>query len=133
MKVLFVNHTAEISGSEHSLLTLLAGLPREQLRVACPAGRLADVVQELGIPVTEITDTAGSLRLHPAHTPRAVAEMSLAALQVRRAARQHGADVVHANSIRAGIEVGLARVSSAASVVSVRDILPRGGMTSATM
>jgi hypothetical protein len=104
----------------------LTGLAREQLHVACPPGRLADTVTELGIPLTRITDTAGSLRLHPAHTPRALAEMSLAALQVRRAATRHAAQVVHGNSIRAGVEVGLARVSPAASVVSVGDILPPG-------
>src|SRR5437588_2128693 len=98
MRLLFVNHTAQISGSERSLLTLLAGLPRElHVRVACPTGRLTGAVQELGIPVTPMTDTAGSLRLHPAHTPRAVVEMSAAALQVRRAGRRHRADVVHAN------------------------------------
>ncbi len=56
-----------------------------------------------------IAGTAGSLRLHPLHTPRALGEMALAALQVRRAARRHGAQVVHANSIRAGIVLALAR------------------------
>ena len=134
MRVLYVNHTAEVSGSERSMLILLAALPRSlQARVASPPGRLAQAVEELGIPVTLITGTAGSLRLHPRHTPRALAEMSLAALQVRRAARLHGAEVVHANSIRAGIELGLARVSPAASVVSVRDCLPLGRVTTATM
>ena len=56
-----------------------------------------------------ITGTAGSLRLHPLHTPRALAEVSVAASQVRRAARRHGAELIHANSIRAGIVLGLAR------------------------
>ena len=65
-------------------------------------------VRALGIPVTTITGTAGSLRLHPLHTPRALAEMGAAALQVRRAPRRHRAEVVHANSIRAGIVLGLA-------------------------
>ena len=55
------------------------------------------------MPVRPIPGTAGSLRLHPLHTPRALAEMAIAAGQVRRAARELGADVVHANSIRAGI------------------------------
>ena len=134
MRVLYVNHTAEVSGSERSLLSLLAGLPQSvQPRVASPPGRLAKAVSELGIPVTLITGTAGSLRLHPAHTPRALAEMSLAALQIHRAARRHRADLVHANSIRAGIELGLARVSPAASVVHVRDCLPPSAVTTATM
>ncbi len=134
MRVLYVNHTAEVSGSERSLLTLLAALPDSvQPQVASPPGRLAQAVQELGIPVTSINATAGSLRLHPAHTPRALAQMSRAALQVHQAARRHRADLVHGNSIRAGIELGLARVSPASSVVNVRDCLPPGRVTSATM
>ncbi|HWJ50541.1 MAG TPA: glycosyltransferase family 4 protein, partial [Solirubrobacteraceae bacterium] len=134
MRVLYVNHTAEVSGAERSLLALLGGLPSSvQPLVATPPGRLAQAVEELGIGVTPIASTAGSLRLHPTHTPRAIAEMSLAALQVHRAARRHRADVVHANSIRAGIELGLAHVSPAASIVHVRDCLPPGAMTSATM
>jgi glycosyltransferase involved in cell wall biosynthesis len=134
VRVLYVNHTAEVSGSERSMLILLSGLPPSvQARVASPPGRLAQAVEELGIPVTPITSTAGSLRLHPAHTPRALAEMSMAAVQVRRAARAHRAEVVHANSIRAGIELGLAHVSPAASVVHIRDCLPPGAATRATM
>lgn len=134
MRVLYVNHTATVSGSERSLLALLAALPPDvEPLVATPRGRLSDAVERLGIAVTPIADTAGSLRLHPLHTPRALAEMSFAALQVRRAARRHRADVVHANSIRAGLELALARVAPAASIVHVRDCLPRGALTTATM
>ncbi len=134
MKVMYVNHTAAVSGAERSLLALLAALPPEvEPLVASPRGRLSEAVERLGIATTPIVDTAGSLRLHPLHTPRALAEMSVAALQVRRAARRHGADVVHANSIRAGLELVLARVAPAASVVHVRDCLPPGVLTTATM
>jgi len=132
MKVLYTNHTAEVSGSERSLLTLLAALPAGvEPRVATPPGPLAAAVSELGIPVSNIAATAGSLRLHPAHTPRAVVEMSTAALQIRRVARLHAADLVHANSIRAGVELGLGRL--APSVVCVRDCLPSGVASTATM
>jgi L-malate glycosyltransferase len=134
VRVLYLNHTGVVSGSERSLLCLLEGLPSSvRPLVASPPGPLVQAVEDLGISVTSITGTAGSLRLHPIHTPRAIAEMGLAALQVRLAARRHRADVVHANSIRAGIELGLARVSPAAGVVSVRDCLPPGAVTSATM
>lgn len=134
MKVLYVNHTPEISGAERSLLSLLAALPDTvDRRVAAPPGRLAAAVEELGIPLTTITGTAGSLRLHPLHTPRTLGELSVAALQVRRAARRHRADLVHANSIRAGIVLGLGRLSPAATVVHVRDCLPPGLLTTATM
>ncbi len=134
MKVLYVNHTAEVSGAERSLLSLLAALPDTvDRRAAVPRGRLAAAVEQLGIPVTSIAGTAGSLRLHPLHTPRSLAEMSLAALQVRRAARRQRVDLVHANSIRAGIVLGLARVSPVATVVHVRDCLPAGTVSTATM
>jgi glycosyltransferase involved in cell wall biosynthesis len=133
MRVLYVNHTSEVSGAEHSLLSLLAALPDTvHARVATPPGRLAGAVEELGIPVTPIAGTAGSLRLHLLHTPRALAEMTVAAAQVRRASSQHGADVVHANSIRAGIVLGIAH-PSAATVMHVRDCLPAGVTSSATM
>jgi glycosyltransferase involved in cell wall biosynthesis len=134
MRLLYVNHTGLVSGSERSLLSLLAALPPSvRPVVASPPGPLMQAVIELGIPVTSITGTAGSLRLHPAHTPRALAELSGAALDVRRAASLHSADVIHANTIRAGIELGLAHVTRAATVVSVRDCLPPGPVTTATM
>ncbi len=134
MRVLYVNHTAEVSGAERSLLSLLAALPDTvQPRVGAPRGRLSAAVEELDIPTATITGTAGSLRLHPLHTPRALAELSAASWQVRRVARRHRVEVVHANSIRAGIVLALARLAPAATVVHVRDCLPAGPVATATM
>jgi glycosyltransferase involved in cell wall biosynthesis len=134
MRILYSNHTATVSGSERSLLILLEHLPAGvQALVACPPGRLAEEVARLGVDVAPIAATDGSLRVHPAHTSRAIGEISLAALQLSRLARRHRAEIVHANSIRAGIEVGLARLGGAAAVVSVRDCLPPGLLTSAAM
>jgi len=134
VNVLYVNHTEVISGAERSLLSLLGGLPEQVAPLlACPRGSLAAASAQLGVPTTAITGTAGSLRLHPLHTPRALLELSLAAAQVRRAARRHRAQVVHANSIRAGIALALARPSPAATVVHVRDCLPPGPLSSAIL
>lgn len=133
MNVLYVSHTAEVSGGERSLLGLLQALPDDvRPLLATPAGDLLAEAEKLGIATERIAGTTGSLRLHPLHTPRAVAEMALAALQVRRLARRHRADVVHANSIRAGIVLGLAR-PSAATVVHVRDCLPPSAAARATL
>ncbi len=134
MRVLYVSHTAVISGGERSLLNLLGALPDSvQPSMGAPAGPLQQAVQRLGIPVMQIAGTAGSLRPALLDTPRALAEMSLAAVQVRRAARRSRAQLVHANSIRAGIVLGLAPLSRLPSVVHVRDCLPPGALTSATM
>jgi L-malate glycosyltransferase len=133
VNVLYVNHTGEVSGGERSLLILLGALPAEiRPLVATPRGRLPAAVEQLGLASTRITGTAGSMRLHPLHTSQALAELSLAAVQVRRAARRHHAALAHANSIRAGIVLGLAR-APAATIVHVRDCLPPGPVSTATM
>lgn len=133
VNVLFVNHTAEISGAELSLLDLIEGLP-EVIRplLATPEGRLADEAQRLGIPTTSISGTAGSLKLHPSRTPRALAEIAVAAGEIRLASRRHRAVLIHANSVRAGVALSLTH-TLAATVVHVRDCLPPGRVSSMTM
>jgi L-malate glycosyltransferase len=134
VRALYVNHTAAVSGAEHSLLGLLGALPDTlHPRVAAPRGRLSTAVEELGIPLSPIVGTAGSLRLHPLHTPRSLAELSRSAWQVRCAAREHDVELVHANSIRAGIILALAWLGPVATVVHVRDCLPPGPVTTATL
>lgn len=134
MRVLYVSHTSVVSGAERSLLDLLGALPHDvQPLLAAPRGRLSQLAEQRNIATTEIRGTAGSLRVHPLHTPRALAEMALAAWQVRRAAVHHRADVVHANSIRAGIVLAFARLRSTPTIVHVRDCLPPGRVSGATL
>ncbi len=143
MRVLYVNHTATASGGERSLLDLLGALPEQvQPRLAAPRGALQERAQELGVPCTSIAGTAGSLRLHPLHTPLALAEMSAAAAQVSRAVAREQIELVHANSIRAGIVLGLARrcpipglrlPGGVPSIVHVRDCLPPSAASRATL
>jgi len=126
MRVLFVNHTGVVSGAEHSLLTLIDGLPPRAIAgLACPAGLFAEMARERGVEVHLIHGTAGSLRLHPWHTPMAVAEIALSGVQVARVARRTGASVVHANSLRAGLAAAMTcRLQPSGLVVHVRDCLP---------
>jgi glycosyltransferase involved in cell wall biosynthesis len=136
MNVLCVNHTGAVSGAEHSLLDLLAGLREEvNVRLACPdRGPLAAAARRLGVPVDGIPGTDGSLKLHPRETPLAVARMSLAAVLTARHARRMGADVIHANSIRAGLlTVPAARIAGVPAVVHVRDRLPRSTVADASL
>ncbi len=126
MRVLFVNHTSIVSGAEHSLLTLIDGLPQEVVAgLACPEGPLAMMARERGVEVHPVRGTAGSLRLHPWHTSVAVAEIALSGIQVAQAARRSGASVVHANSLRAGLVAGVGhRLHRHGLVVHVRDCPP---------
>jgi len=134
MRVLYVSHTAVVSGAERSLLDLLGALP-DTVRplLATPPGQLQTLAAQRGIATTTIAGTAGSLRVHPLHTPRALVEMAVAAWQVRRAAASHKADVVHANSIRAGIVLAFARLRRTPTIVHVRDCLPPGATSKLTL
>ncbi|HEY3827969.1 MAG TPA: glycosyltransferase family 4 protein [Solirubrobacteraceae bacterium] len=123
-----------MSGGERSLLLLLRGLPDDILPVlACPEGPLDRAARAVDVPWVRVTGTAGSLKLHPIYTPRAVRELLRAALEVRRACDELGIDVVHANSIRAGLIAALARrLGGPAVVAHIRDVLPAGAMSTVT-
>jgi len=126
MKILYLSHTAAVSGGERSLLDLLGALPPHVSPVvASPEGELSGLVRAAAVDHEPVMGTAGSLQLHWHRTPRAVAEMLAAARQVRRLMKRHRPDLVHANSIRAGIIAGLAPSRAGAPLVThVRDVLP---------
>lgn len=134
MRVLYVSHTARISGGERSLLELLPAIGgRVGTIVATPEGDLCSELRAIGVPVRRITGTDGSLKVHPVRTPRAAVELGRAAWGVSRICRSDRVDVVHANSIRAGIvAVAAARMGGAPVVVHVRDVLPDGPLTRLT-
>jgi L-malate glycosyltransferase len=134
VNVLYVSHTGQLGGGEHSLLELIKALPDEiRPMVAAPPGRLQRELAAIGVPTATICGTASSLRLHPLHTLRGAREIAASARQIRRAAAAHRADVAHSNSIRAGAILALAPLGGVAKVAHVRDCLPPGSVTSATM
>jgi glycosyltransferase involved in cell wall biosynthesis/2-polyprenyl-3-methyl-5-hydroxy-6-metoxy-1,4-benzoquinol methylase len=117
-----------VSGAEKTLLDLLRALPDDvEPIVACPNGELQQAVDELGVHRESITGTAGSLRLHPIHTPRGVIETARSTAEVRSAARRLNVDLIHANSIRAGLIGASVRVTGGPPIVShLHDVLPSG-------
>ncbi len=134
IRALYLNHTGQMGGGEHSLMLLLKGLPEDVLPVlACPEGPLADAGRGADVPRVPVRGTAGSLKLHPVYTPAAVRDLLHAALEVRRAGDELSIDLVHANSIRAGLVAALARRLGGPPVVAhVRDVLPAGAISTMT-
>jgi FkbM family methyltransferase len=128
MRVLYVNHTSVISGAERTLLDLLGALPEEVVgTVACPPGELADAVHWLGIAWVPIAGTSGSLRLHPRHSTLALIAIARSAARLCAHARASRADLVHANSVRAGLIATAARALGGPPVVChLHDVLPAG-------
>jgi glycosyltransferase involved in cell wall biosynthesis len=135
VKLLYVNHTGQVSGGERSLLAILQGVSAAATPlVACPDGPLADALANMGIDHVGIPATDGSLKLHPRHTTCALWRMTRGALAVRSIAREHRISLIHANSIRAGIFCTLAaRLGAPPTVVHVRDRLPASRVSSMSL
>jgi glycosyltransferase involved in cell wall biosynthesis len=131
MRVLYVNHTGLVGGAERSLLGLMDTLPADvEGLLACPPGPLHEHAARRGIRALPIAGSVGSLKLHPVHTPVAIGTMAVAAAGVLRTARSWHADVLHANSIRAGmIAEPAARALRRPLVLHVRDCLPPSRLT----
>jgi glycosyltransferase involved in cell wall biosynthesis len=126
VKVLYVEHTSLISGAEAALLDLLEALPSTVVpTVICPPGPLSDTLRAMGIDVVEFAGASGGLRLHPRHTLRTVRQILSSAGALRRTVAATGADVVHANSLRAGLIAGCGLTFRATpTVVHIHDALP---------
>jgi glycosyltransferase involved in cell wall biosynthesis len=127
VKVLYIDHTGEVSGAQHSLLTLLEGLPHDVVPiVASPAGPLRDRVQALGARTEELPGTTASFSLHPVRTPRALLDIARSAATVQAIAHRLRVDLIHANSVRAGLIAAPGRaIGGPPVVVHVRDAVPR--------
>lgn len=127
LRVLVVNQTAATSGAEHSLLTLLAALPRAiEVTLASPPGRLSALALEAGAAAhVPISGTEASFRLHPRTTPPELAGLARSSWQVASAARRRRVHLVHANTTRAGlIAIGARSFGAPAPLVHVRDWAP---------
>jgi glycosyltransferase involved in cell wall biosynthesis len=134
MRLLCVSHTATVAGAEHSLLVLLRHLPDGVGAVlACPEGELARAARALGIDVRPIPGTDLSGRLHPRHTAREAIRLLRSGRDVVGIARDWGADVVHANTPRAGLVCAAAVGTGIPLVVHVRDSLPPGRVPGVTL
>ena len=128
MRILFVNHTGARSGAENAMLRLLTALPAEHARaVACPpAGGLKDALGARGIDQFDLPSAELSINLHPVQTARGLLRLLRSALALRSIARRFGTDVIHANSIRAGLIAEIARrLGGPPVVVQCHDHLPR--------
>jgi glycosyltransferase involved in cell wall biosynthesis len=135
VRILFANHTSEWSGAEVAMMRLIAGLRGEHaLAVACPnGGCLAAAVDAAGIQRLPLPAADVSLRPHPVLTPRGVGKLTLAGGALRVAAQRHAAEVIHANSLRAGLSATVAtRLGGPPVVVQVHEHLPTSVLGRAT-
>ena len=105
MKVLFYNHTGRVSGAERVLLLALAGLDRDLIQptVVAPEGDLMAGVADLGIPCVRVGEFNARFTMRPDKLISYAASLIATVLDLRSKIAASDPDVVHANSIRAGI------------------------------
>ena len=127
MRILFVNHTSTASGAELAMMRLVGTIRRRHnVAVACPpTGPLADMLDEAAVQHVPIPAFEASLRLDPVHTPANVARLAVGGLSLARAARRFEADLLHANTPRAGLIGAIAtRLGGPPLVVRAHEHVP---------
>src|SRR5204863_9069821 len=105
VRILFVNHTGAASGAEAALMRLIEALRSEHaVALACPSeGPFAKVAEAAGVERFAVPAVEPSLRPHPIHTPVGIGRSVTSGVALARVARRFQADLVHANTPRAGL------------------------------
>ena len=120
MKILYLDHAAELGGAEHSLLALLRTVDRARFSptLGCPPGRLADKAREIGVPVADL----GLDKLQDRNPLRSLSRLRRGHTALRRILAPGQFDVVHTNTLRTSTYAsGVAKRQGARFVWHVRD------------
>ena len=129
MKILFYNHTSQVSGAERVLLLILSRLNRGRFEavLVCPsAGQLQKEAQALNVLCADVDQLNARFTWRIDALTRYFASFVLAIRQVRARVREHQPDLIHANSVRAGLVISAATIGLRTPIVwHVHDLLPK--------
>jgi glycosyltransferase involved in cell wall biosynthesis len=130
LRILFYNHTRKVSGGERVLLTMLQVLDpqRYELMVACPLegdGSLDQLLREAGLDPMAAPPLQAQFTSNPLKLAKYLLSFAATIVSFRTEIRRAAPDLLHANSVRAGIVATLATVFTPAIVLwHVQDDLP---------
>ena len=129
MKILFYNHTGKMGGAEGLLLMILARLDRRAFEpvLVCPElGSLRETAEGQGVPVTTVNSLEARFTWRVDHLVRYCKSFVQVLRQVRKQVTTIKPDLIHANSIRAGLVATAATMGLGTRVVwHLHDLLPR--------
>jgi glycosyltransferase involved in cell wall biosynthesis len=129
VKILFYNHTSQVSGAERVLMLILARLNRSRFEAVllCPsAGQLQKEAKALNISCADVDQLNARFTWRIDALIRYFASFVLAIRQVRARVREHQPDLIHANSVRAGLVISAATIGLRIPIVwHVHDLLPK--------
>ncbi|MEP6912459.1 MAG: glycosyltransferase family 4 protein [bacterium] len=133
MKILFYNHTGQVSGAERVLLMVLARLDREKFQpvTVCPEeGGLMKLAGELA-PVAAVESLQARFTWRIDRLIGYLRSFVLVIRQFRQKVISIKPDLIHANSIRAGLVATAATLGLDTRVVwHLHDLLPRHPLSS---
>src|SRR5438132_5853626 len=114
MKVLFYNHTGNVSGAERVLLLALKRLNRDAIEplVVCPEGELLLECKQLSVPVRAILELQARFTLRPDKLAVYILSLLKTVRELRNEVLRARVDAVHANSIRAGLAALIATIGT---------------------
>ncbi len=135
MKILFYSHTGIVSGAENILLLALKRIDRSHFTPSaiCPAeGNLAEKISELGVPCRTIAPLEMRFTWRIDLLFKYLLSFWRTFRELRSAIVEAKPDLIHANSIRAGLVATLASVFTGKPVFwHLQDELPRHPLSSA--
>lgn len=134
MKILFYNHTAIISGAERVLSFILSQLDAQEFHpeVLCPAGALQQHIIAQNIPCHTVKTLEARFTWRPDYMLRYLLSFVQVIRSVRQQVKQIAPDLIHANSIRAGLVMSAATIGLRIPVIwHLHDLLPHHPISSA--
>ena len=133
MKILFYNHTGQIGGAERVLLTLMGRLDRGEFDsiLVCPAeGPLTRLAKETGLRTEAVDGLKARFTWRLDHLVGYLDSGRQLVRQLRKQVIDNQPDLIHANSVRAGLVATLATIGLKPAVIwHIHDLLPRHPLT----
>jgi glycosyltransferase involved in cell wall biosynthesis len=128
-KILFYNHTGQVGGAERLLLTLLQRLDQSQFTpvLVCPAqGQLHQLASEAGVRTEAIDGLKARFTWRLDYLIRYLNSFRQVIRDLRRKVIDTQPDLIHANSVRAGLVATMATFGLKQTVIwHIHDLLPR--------
>jgi len=129
LKILFYNHTGQVSGAERVLLLVLSRLNRrrfEAVLLSPSGGQLQKEARSLNVRCASVSQLNARFTWRIGDLLRYFVSFLSVISQVRARVREQGPELIHANSVRAGLVVSAATVGLGVPIIwHVHDLLPQ--------
>ena len=128
MKILFYNHTGTVSGAERVLMMILGGLDRTSYEsvVVCPAAsKMMELANSANVQTRGLDQLEARFTWRIDRVFKYLASFANVIGHARQIIRKEHPDLIHANSIRAGLVMSVATMGLDVPVIwHAHDILP---------